>query len=769
MGLSPAPQAHHKSEILVCACTSSSSSIVPLVGEEEGFMISGCNTGCLNRLSYVHCDPRSCPTGELCSNRPFHQLEEPEVETFATENMGHGIRAMQHVARGSFLMEYAGEVIDGVELDRRVQDSLVAAEPPFFVMEVEAGLFIDARRKGNLARCINSSCDPNCEVQKWHDAATGEARIGIFAKCDVVPGEELTFNYFIDHYGHKGPVNNSFSCMGTTDPNLEKRQDLGRRLEAYWDGDASIYRGTVVGYLATSRRHIILWDDGDKERVRLDDVPHRWLDIDSGLNTDSLHPLPSSAAPPPDAGSSHVTVMRPMNHGGVTVPGGPFRAAARLGQGLPGVGGLSGNEGGMEPPILPVRSLDGYHAWQSGTEESGGDGDEYRMKRHSHGRRPPGPSHMQKGAALLQGMGARAGSSGRDSPFEGGYPHETHLIAAQRSHRNSPIRSRGVLAQPNSATPNYMLPPVRAPASDCSGLDSLLQAAQVAQSCPDEQLWPMLLQPQGSAQPHLSLPVKRAHGPSYMSQPSRHSHASEPHAWGGPSHLDSHSRQHHQHHPHHSHHPHHPHSDSHHRHPAHGEHHGRGGGVLPSRGHSSIPRGPLPRGANIINNNSNNNIIQAPIRRTPTPGGGSQPTGVGAPQGGRVSGSAGGVPRGAWEAGCEAGHMGGMDRIGSDQLRSHGAFTPVSSSPSETTLGSDLSEILGVRLAPCSVPLFRPAPQTAHGVRAQAQAQAQARAGSPDGEKGTTMNAVLNSPILASMPAAQMSTMALFKATKLGA
>lgn len=36
------------------------------------------------------------------------------------------------------------------------------------------GLIIDARVKGNLARLLNSSCDPNCETQKWHDAGNGE-------------------------------------------------------------------------------------------------------------------------------------------------------------------------------------------------------------------------------------------------------------------------------------------------------------------------------------------------------------------------------------------------------------------------------------------------------------------------------------------------------------------------------------------------------------------------------------------------------------------
>lgn len=52
-----------------------------------------------------------------------------------------------------------------------------------------------------MARFINSSCSPNCESQKWHDAATGEIRIGIFAADDIEPGTELAYDYQFQHAG----------------------------------------------------------------------------------------------------------------------------------------------------------------------------------------------------------------------------------------------------------------------------------------------------------------------------------------------------------------------------------------------------------------------------------------------------------------------------------------------------------------------------------------------------------------------------------------
>lgn len=42
-----------------------------------------------------------------------------------------------------------------------------SGEQHFYIMEMGPGLFIDARKKGNYARLLNSCCDPNCETQKW--------------------------------------------------------------------------------------------------------------------------------------------------------------------------------------------------------------------------------------------------------------------------------------------------------------------------------------------------------------------------------------------------------------------------------------------------------------------------------------------------------------------------------------------------------------------------------------------------------------------------
>ena len=56
----------------------------------------------------------------------------------------------------------------------------------------------------------------------------------------------------------------------------------------YWDDDGCYYHGTIVGYNAARKQHIILYDDGDKERLCLDEVQHFWLDSEPPASLDAL-------------------------------------------------------------------------------------------------------------------------------------------------------------------------------------------------------------------------------------------------------------------------------------------------------------------------------------------------------------------------------------------------------------------------------------------------------------------------------------------------
>ncbi len=278
--------------------------------DAEGVHIprDGCGEGCLNRLSFIHCDKATCPSGDRCSNRPFYQLECPNMEVFLTKDKGWGVRAKEFIPRGRYVVEYAGEVVDEFEMRARMEAAKQRQEPHFYMMEMAPGLIIDARPKGNIARLLNSSCDPNCETQKWHDAATGEVRVGIFTLRDVAPGEELVYDYhFQQLFGQENGDDGEYSCRcgaakcrGTMDATLDRATDCGKRIEIWWVDDQVYYAGTVTSYSSTTGKHTILYDDGESEKLNLSLQKYNWLDAEGNAlpasqNGNGVPPLPPAA------------------------------------------------------------------------------------------------------------------------------------------------------------------------------------------------------------------------------------------------------------------------------------------------------------------------------------------------------------------------------------------------------------------------------------------------------------------------------------------
>ena len=101
---------------------------------------------------------------------------------------GKGVFALQDLAEGELLIEYAGEVISWPEALRRHPHDPSNPNHTFY-FHVDEKHVIDGKHGGNSSRWINHSCEPNCEAED------DEGRIFIKALRNIHAGEELFFDY----------------------------------------------------------------------------------------------------------------------------------------------------------------------------------------------------------------------------------------------------------------------------------------------------------------------------------------------------------------------------------------------------------------------------------------------------------------------------------------------------------------------------------------------------------------------------------------------
>ena len=113
----------------------------------------------------------------------------PRIRTRDSRVHGKGVFAVQPIARGERIIEYVGEVISWKEAQRRHPHDPAQPNHTFY-FHVDDKHVIDALYGGNSSRWINHSCDPNCEAEE-----TPEGRVFIKALRDLLPGEELFYDY----------------------------------------------------------------------------------------------------------------------------------------------------------------------------------------------------------------------------------------------------------------------------------------------------------------------------------------------------------------------------------------------------------------------------------------------------------------------------------------------------------------------------------------------------------------------------------------------
>eukprot|EP00924_Labyrinthula_sp_SR-Ha-C_P012556 maker-scaffold_10-snap-gene-10.36-mRNA-1 protein AED:0.57 eAED:0.58 QI:0/0/0/1/1/1/3/0/397 len=161
----------------------------------------GCGSNCLNRALNFECTAETCDFLRLnfgCSNQELTDARFPKRKIVSLGEKGLGMIADENISSGRLVEEYIGEIIDGKERVRRL-NIVYKNETHKYLMQLSGDFLIDATREGSLARFINHSCDPNCQVQLWY--CNGLPRLAIFAIKSIKKGEEVSFNYNFQRFG----------------------------------------------------------------------------------------------------------------------------------------------------------------------------------------------------------------------------------------------------------------------------------------------------------------------------------------------------------------------------------------------------------------------------------------------------------------------------------------------------------------------------------------------------------------------------------------
>lgn len=120
---------------------------------------------------------------------------------------GRGAFATRRIKAGTRLIEYRGERISEEEADERYADDDESQPHHTFLFSLDDGTVVDAAVRGNVARWINHSCDPNCEAVIEGD------RIFIDALRDIRAGEELFYDYaFVMEERHTKALKARYPC-----------------------------------------------------------------------------------------------------------------------------------------------------------------------------------------------------------------------------------------------------------------------------------------------------------------------------------------------------------------------------------------------------------------------------------------------------------------------------------------------------------------------------------------------------------------------------
>lgn len=161
-----------------------------------------------------------CHCSQDCRNRVAQKGVKLNLEVFWTGDRGWGLRSWDPIRAGTFVCEYAGEVIDETNMNKHVVEddyTFRRSLPNDKALRYNLGaelleenstdataesskqlpIIISAKDAGNVARFINHSCSPNLlwQAVQYDHGDDSYPHIMLFAMKHIPPMTELTYDY----------------------------------------------------------------------------------------------------------------------------------------------------------------------------------------------------------------------------------------------------------------------------------------------------------------------------------------------------------------------------------------------------------------------------------------------------------------------------------------------------------------------------------------------------------------------------------------------
>jgi len=99
---------------------------------------------------------------------------------------GLGLFAAAPIKKGEFVIEYTGKMLTPEEFEKSNDNK--------YFFQIDDYWTVDGSSRENIARYVNHSCRPNCEVRIY------AKRIRVWAIKKILPGEEFTYDYGEEYF-----------------------------------------------------------------------------------------------------------------------------------------------------------------------------------------------------------------------------------------------------------------------------------------------------------------------------------------------------------------------------------------------------------------------------------------------------------------------------------------------------------------------------------------------------------------------------------------